>query len=249
MPARGGSTLLADWPWYMSTLFGSPAGRSESTYLPGELPAVRKWAARAAVLAVSAVIVVGVSGCESAGSPGGADGVGIDLAPEPGGAGNAAVAVLPDLVGRGLQNAQDAAQDAGFFALTSHDALGRGRSQLLDRDWKVCFQDPAPGMVRTSTTVDLGAVGLDESCPATDQAESLPGPAGATMPDLIGKSAAVAMESLGDNASISFKDATGADRTVLVPSNWQICAQDPEPGTPYDGIPVTLTVAKFAESC
>ena len=54
-------------------------------------------------------------------------------------------AALPALVGKGLQAAEDEAQAAGFFALTSHDALGQGRDQVQDREWTVCFQDPAPG--------------------------------------------------------------------------------------------------------
>lgn len=208
-------------------------------------------AVRAAALAVSTtVVVVGVSGCQQpAGSVSGAGPATADAAPAAGGAGSAAVASLPNLVGRGLQNAQDAAQAAGFFALTSHDALGRGRHQILDRDWKVCFQSPTSGAVQTSTTVDFGAVKLQESCPAADQAGAEPGPAGASMPNLVGKSVTVAERSLGSDASISFKDATGAGRSVIVASNWQICAQDPAPGKSYGGVPVTLTVAKFTESC
>ena len=53
---------------------------------------------------------------------------------------------LPNLVGKGLQAAEDEAQAAGFFALASHDALGRRRDQVQDREWTVCFQDPAPGL-------------------------------------------------------------------------------------------------------
>ncbi|MEU4952171.1 PASTA domain-containing protein [Streptomyces lavendulae] len=57
----------------------------------------------------------------------------------------AKTATLPDLVGKGLQTAQDEAQAAGFHALKSHDALGRDRLQALDRNWKVCTQNPAAG--------------------------------------------------------------------------------------------------------
>ncbi|MCW2904341.1 MAG: hypothetical protein JWO67_6606, partial [Streptosporangiaceae bacterium] len=49
----------------------------------------------------------------------------------------AAPATLPNLVGMGLQSAQDTAQAAGFYGLSSHDSLGRARHQVLDRDWKV----------------------------------------------------------------------------------------------------------------
>jgi hypothetical protein len=50
---------------------------------------------------------------------------------------------MPDSVGRNLEDAQDAIQaltgNAIFFT-KSHDATGRGRHQILDRDWKVCGQ-------------------------------------------------------------------------------------------------------------
>ncbi|MCM2387655.1 PASTA domain-containing protein [Streptomyces albipurpureus] len=72
---------------------------------------------------------------------------------------------LPNLVGQQLQAAQDAAQAAGFYLLSSHDATGAGRMQLLDRNWKVCSQSPAPGSVDPSETVDFGAVKIEESCP------------------------------------------------------------------------------------
>ncbi|HEX2299895.1 MAG TPA: hypothetical protein VHH34_15520 [Pseudonocardiaceae bacterium] len=205
---------------------------------------LRKGNAHTVALVVSVVIVAGVSGC---GQPVGSSG---DAAtPELATTSNGAPASLPDLVGRGLQNAQDTAQAAGFYVLRSHDSQGRGRQQIVDRDWKVCFQDPAPGQLPATTTVNLGAVKLDESCPATDQAGPVSSPAGAVMPDLLGKSVTVANQSLGNDASITFNDATGADRKVLVPSNWRICAQNPEPGEPYNGVPITLTVVKFSESC
>lgn len=205
---------------------------------------------RAAALAASTIIIVGISGCEqSTGSVNGVVATPTGAAPASSGAGHASSGSLPNLVGRGLQYAQDTAQAAGFFNLTSHDALGRGRHQILDRDWKVCFQNPAPGTIQTNSTVDFGVVKLDESCPGADQKRTEPGSAGALMPNLIGKSAAVAERSLGSNASISFKDATGAGRSVLVASNWKVCAQEPAPAQPYGGFPVTLTVVKFTESC
>lgn len=200
------------------------------------------WAQRGAALALSALALIGVAACQQpAAGQGGATAAN--------GAGANRLGSLPNLVGRGLQNAQDTAQAAGYYQLTSHDALGRERHQIVDRDWKVCFQTPAPGRVATATTVDLGAVKLAETCPATDQAATTPGPAGATMPNLVGKSAAVAESSLGSDASIVLKDATGRGRNVLVPSNWQVCAQQPAAGAPYNGVPVTLNVAKFTESC
>ncbi|MFJ5730948.1 hypothetical protein [Streptomyces paradoxus] len=71
-------------------------------------------------------------------------------------------------------------QDQDFRRLTSHDALGRARMQILDRDWKVCSQEPAVGAkVSTNTELDFGVVKLKESCPAEHQAE--PSAVGGTM--------------------------------------------------------------------
>ena len=209
-----------------------------------------RWGVRVAVLVMATLIVVGISGCQQ--PPSSSDGVvrtTTGAVPASSGAGDPSSASLPNLVGRGLQYAQDAAQAAGFFNLASHDALGRGRHQILDRDWKVCFQNPAPGVIQANSAVDFGVVKLDERCPGGDQVGLEPGPVGTSMPNLIGKSTAVAKRSLGSNASISYKDATGAGRSVVVASNWKICAQDPAPGKPYGGVPVTLTVVKFTESC
>ena len=75
---------------------------------------------------------------------------------------------MPDLVGSGLQDAQDAIQRLTDFAIvitTSHDATGRGRNQVADRNWKVCDQNVAPGATITpDTEIDFGAVMLDEEC-------------------------------------------------------------------------------------
>jgi len=73
---------------------------------------------------------------------------------------------LPDVVGLDLQAAQDAMQAAGYFLLTSHDATGQGRMQVLDRNWKVCSQTPAPGTPTSPTVpIDFGAVKDTEDCP------------------------------------------------------------------------------------
>jgi len=73
---------------------------------------------------------------------------------------------VPDVVGRDLQFAQDTMQAAGFFALTSHDATGQDRFQVVDRNWKVCDQSPPGGTNGDPTTpIDFGAVKEDETCP------------------------------------------------------------------------------------
>ncbi|MEV4611473.1 PASTA domain-containing protein [Kitasatospora sp. NPDC049258] len=168
------------------------------------------------------------------------------VAPTPAAA-NAKPADLPNFVGMGLQSAQDKAQAAGFYTLTSHDALGRSRMQILDRDWKVCSQTPTAGQQPTGATIDLGAVKLDEQCPAQDQGAATP-KAGATMPDFRGKSAAAVRDALDRSTSLSVKDRL-QDRLVLVESNWQVCTQDPKPGTTLNGQPVALGVVKFEEKC
>jgi hypothetical protein len=127
-------------------------------------------------------------------------------------------AAVPNLVGKGLQTAQDTSQAAGFYNLTSHDSLGRGRMQLLDRDWVVCFQSPAAGTTTSvDTKLDFGAVKLTEKCPSTD--EKPPAKTGSTMPNFIGKGLAAARSSLPGSASITATDAAG-DRMILLESNW-----------------------------
>ncbi|MGB9999618.1 hypothetical protein ACPMJQ_34560 [Streptomyces pseudogriseolus] len=159
----------------------------------------------------------------------------------------ATTADLPNLVGKGLQSAQDAAQAAGFYVLASHDSLGRGRKQVLDRDWKVCFQAPGPGTQATDTEVDLGVVKLDETCPAKDQKE--PTEAAGKMPDFRGKSVKIARDALDPSTSITVTDASGQDRNVLVESNWKVCSQEPAAGAELTGQPVSFRAVRFEESC
>lgn len=74
---------------------------------------------------------------------------------------------MPNLVGRNLQGAQDTLQALDSYLLNEQDATGRGRSQILDRDWRVCTQIPKPGTKQVSVirVVVLGAVKLSERCP------------------------------------------------------------------------------------
>ncbi|MFI6853201.1 hypothetical protein [Streptomyces sp. NPDC050416] len=160
----------------------------------------------------------------------------------------AETASLPNMTGKGLQSAQDQAQEAGFYSLTSHDALGRGRMQAFDRNWKVCSQTPKAGEHSTDTKVDFATVKLEEDCPAKDEGAA-PEAAGGTMPDFKGKAVKVARQSLDASTSITVNDASGQDRMVLMESNWKVCSQEPAAGAKLDGRPVTLTAVKFEESC
>jgi hypothetical protein len=160
----------------------------------------------------------------------------------------AATEEVPNLVGKGLQAAQDAAQASGFYNLASHDALGQTRHQILDRDWKVCSQSPAAGMkAATGTKLDFGAVKLAEACPKADVQP--PAKTGKTMPNFVGKGLAAARGSLPGNASITSQDASGQDRIIILESNWKVCSQDPEAGVPFTGQPVTFTAVKTDEAC
>ncbi|MEU6846748.1 PASTA domain-containing protein [Streptomyces sp. NPDC046716] len=155
---------------------------------------------------------------------------------------------VPTFVGMGLQSAQDKAQETGFAILTSHDALGRGRLQAFDRNWKVCSQSvPAGTKVATTTMLDFGAVKTGEACPAKD--EQAPAKADGTMPDFKGKSVKAARGALDADTSVDVRDVGGTNRFVFLGSNWKVCSQTPAAGTKLTGRPVTFRAVKFGESC
>ncbi|WP_278266149.1 calcium-binding protein [Nocardia sp. AG03] len=52
---------------------------------------------------------------------------------------------MPAVVCLNLQDAQDAIQAAGVFFSRSTDATGKDRAQIVDRNWIVVAQNPAPG--------------------------------------------------------------------------------------------------------
>ncbi|GAA2062272.1 PASTA domain-containing protein [Williamsia deligens] len=77
-------------------------------------------------------------------------------------AGAAAGGVMPSVVCMNLQEAQDLIQQQGVFFSRSHDATGQGRRQVLDRNWVVVEQSPAPGTPISEGDADLGAVKIGE---------------------------------------------------------------------------------------
>ncbi|MFF1909887.1 hypothetical protein [Kitasatospora sp. NPDC058218] len=210
---------------------------------------------RATLTVLAAAAILGITACDpvtsttNAAPPTSAPAVAAPTADPAGAPAGAKTATLPGFVGMGLQSAQNAAQKVGFFSLTSHDALGRSRSQIDDRNWKVCTQSPAAGDHPTSAKIDMGAVKLDETCPAQDQGTGGPTKAGSSMPDFKGKAVSVVHDSLDKATSISTKDASPQNRMVLVVSNWQVCSQDPAAGAALTGQPVTIKAVKFGESC
>lgn len=72
-------------------------------------------------------------------------------------------ATMPDVVCMNLQDAQNKIQDAGVFFSRSTDATGRGRSQILDRNWIVVAQTPDPGTPIGEGDAVLSAVKIGES--------------------------------------------------------------------------------------
>lgn len=70
--------------------------------------------------------------------------------------------IMPSVVCMNLQAAQDLIQQNGVFFSRSHDATGQGRRQVLDRNWIVVEQSPAPGTPITEGDADLGAVKIGE---------------------------------------------------------------------------------------
>ena len=77
---------------------------------------------------------------------------------------------MPDLTGSTLQDAQNAVQKLGIFFSVSHDLRG-SRNQILDRNWKVCDQQPAAGetvsgsRISREGKIDFGVVKRSETCP------------------------------------------------------------------------------------
>jgi hypothetical protein len=76
---------------------------------------------------------------------------------------------MPNLVGTDLQGAQDAIQSlthGQVWLSTSTDLTGKGRAQIVDRNWTVCGSTPAPGTAFTATTaINFGVVKDTEVCP------------------------------------------------------------------------------------
>ena len=71
--------------------------------------------------------------------------------------------LMPNVVCMNLQEAQDEIQDHGVFFSRSRDATGRNRMQLIDSNWIVIKQSPAPGKKIGEGDAMLSAVKIGES--------------------------------------------------------------------------------------
>lgn len=76
---------------------------------------------------------------------------------------------MPNLIGMDLQGAQDAIQSLTRGAVWfsgSTDLTGKGRAQIIDRNWQVCTSSPAAGATITTTTqIRFGVVRDSDKCP------------------------------------------------------------------------------------
>jgi hypothetical protein len=185
-----------------------------------------------------------------------------------------AQAIMPEVVCLDLQTAQDTIQAAGVFFSRSHDATGRDPMQLLDSNWQVVAQTPAPGTPIGELEAVLDVVKYGEPSPADacgeqdgaaagsddqtaddqpDDTDTADEPAAeedqAIMPDVVCLDLQTAQDTIQE-AGVFFSrshDATGDDRMQLLDSNWQVVAQTPAPGTPIGELEAVLDVVKYGE--
>jgi beta-lactam-binding protein with PASTA domain len=76
---------------------------------------------------------------------------------------SAAGGKMPDFTGKSVKAAR-AALDSGT-SITVNDASGDGRWVLVESNWQVCTQTPAPGTALNGRPVTFTAVKFGESCP------------------------------------------------------------------------------------
>ncbi|NUR88832.1 MAG: hypothetical protein HOY71_32495 [Nonomuraea sp.] len=155
---------------------------------------------------------------------------------------------VPYVVGRDLQKARDAVWMSGYHFIKPHDALGRGRAQILLSNWKVCDQTPDSGKPDKDTTISLGVVRTNEDCPVSPVPTTRPSAPDGITPDLRGRSVNVVRDALRGDAKIDADDLRGR-RPIIVENHWQVCTQDPPPGSPLPKDKVRLGVVKFDEKC
>lgn len=183
---------------------------------------------------------------------------------------------IPDMRERGLDWAVDHLGAAAFRDVTAHDALGRDRGIGDRHDWQVCFQTvddgrgadgarhfvPVTGPMELERVgaVRLGVVKATETCPDRDQ--GVVARATTTMPDLVGRTAYIAQQALGDKATILVRDVgdrddeglltrfSSADRFVTRGlGDWRVCMQSPAAGEEFDGKVVRLQAVRYDATC
>jgi beta-lactam-binding protein with PASTA domain len=162
--------------------------------------------------------------------------------------------VVADYTGQNLEAASQAAYEAGFRA-RSHDATEADKMQLVDRNWKVCFQEPAAGETATAEEgrrirIEFAVVRKSSPCPARD-GEAVVFP---KVPNVVGKTFAAGsalLRKVGLNEIRGASVYTDVDLAARH-DDWRICFQDPEAGEDVDGpeyMSVRLSLARPGLSC
>ncbi|MEU4109174.1 MULTISPECIES: hypothetical protein [unclassified Streptomyces] len=103
-----------------------------------------------------------------------------------------------------------------------------------------------------SATACAGASAPDrpaDTPTASKSAGANPRPVTASMPDITGGNAGRAVEQMGPDTDVTFKDVSGKGRPVDDPAEWKVCHTRPGPNQQITDYPVTLGVVRVSESC
>ncbi|MFF5391430.1 hypothetical protein ACFY5H_24255 [Streptomyces sp. NPDC013012] len=149
----------------------------------------------------------------------------------------------PQLVGKVLKEAREAADGAGYDVVT-HDASDRNDGQWDADGWKVCFQTAGGQRGGGRPVLDLGVVRVDSPCPAADGEEvSWP-----SMPGVAGTDFARAGEILKEVGIRKVRpESVYTDVTLPAdPSAWRVCFQDPAPGKEIENPQYATAYLKLA---
>ncbi|MFF3758483.1 excalibur calcium-binding domain-containing protein [Streptomyces sp. NPDC002185] len=162
--------------------------------------------------------------------------------------------VVADYGGQNLEAASRAAYEAGFRA-RSHDATEDDRTQLVDGNWKVCFQEPAAGATATTeegrrARIEFAVVEKSSPCPPRDgDAVVFP-----KVPDVVGKTFAAGSAILRKAGLTAIRGAVAYTDVDLAArhEDWRICFQDPEAGEDIErpsSMSVRLSLTPPGVSC
>ncbi|MFF0478628.1 excalibur calcium-binding domain-containing protein [Streptomyces sp. NPDC004284] len=162
--------------------------------------------------------------------------------------------VVVDYTGQNLETASQAAYEAGFRA-RSHDATEDDKAQFVDRNWKVCFQEPVAGETVTAdegrrTRIEFAVVEKSSPCPARD-GEAVVFP---KVPHVVGKTFATGSAVLRKAGLTEIRGTSVYTDVDLAArhDDWRICFQDPEAGEDIERpayMSVRLSLARPGLSC
>ncbi|WP_406057867.1 excalibur calcium-binding domain-containing protein [Streptomyces sp. NBC_01077] len=162
--------------------------------------------------------------------------------------------VVADYRGQNLETASRAAYEAGFRT-RSHDATEADKMQLVDGNWKVCFQEPAAGETATAEKgrrirIEFAVVEKSSPCPARDGAAVV----FPKVPNVVGKTFAKGSAEL---RKVGLTEIRGAGVYTDVElsarhDDWRICFQSPEAGEDVERpeyMSVRLSLARPGLAC